>query len=124
MKESFDATKHTHKNEHRERMFRDMIAKEENGEIEVPIDYGYIDVLTSSKVIEIKNVIMWKGAIGQVIVYGFDYPEKEKWVYLFNDCSDDKKEHIMKMCDVNNVHVKFLDDIDVEMNMLSLESKK
>jgi len=50
--------------------------------IKTPV--GYIDVLTDTKIIEVKQINLWKHALGQVKCYGYYYPDKQKWIYLFN----------------------------------------
>ena len=66
------------------------IAERENGDCEVETPFGRIDVLTVTKVIEVKHASHWKHAFGQVLIYGLVYPDREKWIYLF----DWKKEDI------------------------------
>ena len=49
-----------------ESIIRDQIAYEENGETEVKTPVGFIDVLTDTKIIEVKQANLWKHALGQV----------------------------------------------------------
>ena len=93
--------------ENYESFYRDKIASEENGEIEVETDCGFIDVLTKTKVIEVKKASNWKHAIGQVICYWTEYEDLEKWIYLFDHQTADK-EMIVRISGKSNVNVKFI----------------
>lgn len=84
-----EAEKEEDDEERKERKWQLEIASREGGECEVETRFGRIDVLTQTKLIEIKKASNWKHAIGQVLVYGIDYPEHEKWIYLFDWTSQD-----------------------------------
>ena len=104
---AFAKTKLTYTVEGKEAIIRDQTALEENGVTEIKTPVGLIDVLTSSKIIEIKIGYNWKHALGQVKCYGFYYPDKEKWIYLF-ECNDIDKDVIDKTCVFENVNVKYI----------------
>ena len=53
------------------------------GNIEVQTDSGFIDLLTDTEIIEIKNGKKWKQAIGQILIYSSYYPEHTKRIHLF-----------------------------------------
>ena len=53
------------------------------GEVEVGSRYGKIDLLTEDSIIEVKRYKSWKHALGQVLVYGIDYPNHKKVLYLY-----------------------------------------
>jgi len=74
--------------------------------IEVETPAGFIDLLTSTEIIEIKRAINWKNAIGQVISYGFYYPRHKKVIYLF----EMKKEfdHVKEICRSYNIELRVL----------------
>jgi len=108
MGESFKQTKYNHTSEWKEAFIRDHIALEEDGSIEVETPAGFIDVLTSDKIIEVKQEHNWKHALGQIKCYGFYYPTKEKWIYLF-DCKYTNKDIINNICKFENVFVKYID---------------
>lgn len=93
-----------------EKQIQAQIAIIENGIIEVETPHGRIDVLSDSKVIEIKNYENWKHAIGQVLTYSLFYPNKEKWIYLFNheDETDVNKSAIIDTCNKLGVNAKFI----------------
>ena len=55
-----------------EKVIIDSLHLELGGEIEVRCLAGNIDLFTSTEIIEIKQLTGWKGAIGQILVYG-DY---------------------------------------------------
>ena len=110
MGSSFKETKDMNKNEGCESVFRDRIAEEENGRIEVETPVGFIDVLTDSKIIEVKSQHLWKHALGQVKCYGYYYPDKQKYIYLF-DCKDTNKDIdiINDICNSEGVMVKYIE---------------
>jgi hypothetical protein len=53
---------------HIEKQIQLKLQKQLNGEIEVETKFGYIDLLTDTQLIEIKNGVNWKHGIGQLIV--------------------------------------------------------
>jgi hypothetical protein len=63
---------------------RDRLAESVRGVVEVRCPAGVIDVLTDTEVIEVKQVRAWKGALGQVLVYGDSYPNRQKRLHLFS----------------------------------------
>ena len=104
-------------NSNLESVIRDKIALEEKGLVEVKTDAGFIDVLTDTKIIEVKKYHHWKYALGQVKCYGYFYPTKQKWIYLFNtpiNDSDNTKDTIIstklidEICKSENVLVKYI----------------
>lgn len=64
---------------------RDKLALREGGVTEVSVECGRIDVLTPTEVIEVKRVKGWKGAIGQVMVYGRVFPSRTKRIHLYGN---------------------------------------
>jgi len=98
-----------------ESIIRDKIAYEENGITEVKTPVGFIDVLTDTKIIEVKKINLWKHALGQVKCYGYYYPDKQKWIYLFNqrdtECEGgenlESNQDLLNICILENVMVKF-----------------
>lgn len=61
-------------------------------------DAGIIDLLTDTKIIEIKNWTFWQKAIGQISAYGVYYPDKEKHIHFFGKLPHNKKmiEHVLE----------------------------
>lgn len=108
MGESFKQTRYNHTSEWKEAFIRDHIALEEDGSIEVETPAGFIDVLTADKIIEVKQEHNWKHALGQIKCYGFYYPTKEKWIYLF-DCKHTNKDIINNICNFEGVLVKYIE---------------
>lgn len=78
--------------------------KEFGGEIEVYTDSGYIDLLTKNEIIEIKEGIRWKHAVGQVLVYALEYPKHDKRIHLFNI---EKNEYINIKCKSYDISVSY-----------------
>jgi hypothetical protein len=108
MGDSFNQSKHINQNECKETQIRNQTAIDEDGFIEVETPAGFIDVLTNYKVIEVKTEYNWKHALGQVKCYGFYYPTKEKWIYLF-DCKYENKDVINNICHSEGVFVKYIE---------------
>ena len=81
-----------------------------NSEKEVETDVGYIDLLTKTDLIEIKNATNWKHGIGQLICYGTYYKEHKKWLYLFNyeELSELDRSSIDRICLENKINYKFI----------------
>ena len=59
------------------------LAQNLGGRTEVITPVGMIDVLTSEEIIEIKTWGEWKSAIGQILSYGFYFPDRKKRIHLF-----------------------------------------
>ncbi|ANB50970.1 putative KilA-N domain-containing protein [Powai lake megavirus] len=71
-------------NNNKEKIIQLEIQKKLGGDIEVPTKYGYIDLVTNDKIIEIKTYDNWKYALGQILSYGDLYEDKKKYIYLFD----------------------------------------
>jgi hypothetical protein len=63
---------------------RNRLAERENGRVEVRCSTGIIDIVTPTDLIEVKDVMGWKGAFGQVMIYAMDYPFWDKRLHLFS----------------------------------------
>jgi hypothetical protein len=96
------------KNNDSESIIRDKIALEENGVIEVETPVGFIDILTDTKIIEVKSEHLWKHALGQVKCYGYYYPNHKKYIYLYNSKDTDIKNMINNICLHENVTVTYI----------------
>ena len=82
------------------------------GEVEVGSRYGKIDLLTDSKIIEVKRYKSWKHALGQILVYSVDYPNHEKVLYLYGTSKPRKStwELICNTCLIFDVKCVFLEE--------------
>jgi hypothetical protein len=89
----------------RERQIRDSLREELCAECEVETPVGFIDLLTDTKLIEIKVAADWKHAIGQLLCYSVFYPDHEMWLYSF-DSTDD--ELIDQICSKYRIQVRRL----------------
>lgn len=74
------------------------------GKIEVETETGFIDLLTSTEIIEIKSGKNWKHDLGQILIYALDYPEHSKRIHLFDI---EKDEIISSRCKINDVTVTY-----------------
>lgn len=87
-----------------EKKIQNKLYKELGGEIEVKTENGYIDLLTNSEIIEIKDGKLWKNAIGQILVYSQSYPKHNKRIHLFGI---ENNENINKICKDYNIKVTY-----------------
>lgn len=65
-----------------ERDISRLLAARMGGECEVKTPAGFIDVLTPTKLYEVKEASGWKGALGQALAYGRYYPNHKLRLYL------------------------------------------
>jgi hypothetical protein len=89
----------------KEREVQLKLQSELNAEIEVETKYGYIDLITDTDIIEIKVADNWKHALGQILAYSVEYPDHQKWIYLFDGEFDDD---IVQLCSKFDVNVKYI----------------
>ncbi len=82
------------------------LEKKLNGQIEIETPIGFIDLITSDEIIEIKDFVNWKHAVGQIQTYSFFYPNKKKIIYLFGkDFS--ASELIENICATHQIEVRY-----------------
>ena len=89
-----------------EKQIQRKLYKKLGGEMEVDTTFGRIDLLTDDAVIEIKKYDDWKCAVGQVIMYSSDYPDRERIIYLFDVPEDNILDVIKTKCRNENIKVK------------------
>lgn len=93
-----------------ERLIQKKLQKLLGGEIEVETPCGYIDLLTSDSIIEIKTFYNWKHALGQILAYGNFYTGYKKIIYFFKDDEQEKyDEKVIKI--IRNIYDKY--DINI-----------
>ncbi|RGE43279.1 hypothetical protein DZC30_15805 [Comamonas testosteroni] len=64
---------------------RDLLALEEtNAQVEAHTPVGFIDLLCSTSVVEVKHLSKWKQALGQVLAYSTYYPKHSKILHLYS----------------------------------------
>lgn len=88
-----------------EAWYRDRLARELNGEIEVSTPVGRIDVLSSREIIEVKVAHQWKHALGQVLAYGHYYPYHQKRIHLYGEHSPADIAQARQQCQRHEVKV-------------------
>jgi hypothetical protein len=98
---------HPYSSDQEERKWQEIVAARENGEREVETSCGRIDVLSATKVIEVKRAALWKAAVGQVLCYLEEYENRKASLYLF-DAAEAPKDIIEKCCKRLNVEVNYL----------------
>lgn len=96
------------KNLQLEREIQRKLQKQLSAEIEVETPVGYVDLLTDTEIIEIKEITNWKSALGQILSYGSFYPEHKKYLYLFNKSeSDVDTRQVENICKKYQVEVRY-----------------
>ncbi len=88
-----------------EKVVQKRLSRSLGGKMEVLTPVGKIDILTSTEIIEVKVAKSWKGAMGQIIAYGYFYPSHQKRIHLYGSAHSDSKEYIEKICKVSGVIV-------------------
>lgn len=78
--------------EYKEKIIQLRLQKELGGHIEVETENGFIDLLTDNEIIEVKLGKLWKHAVGQILMYSFDFPSHQKRIHLFDMDKDIKIE--------------------------------
>jgi hypothetical protein len=86
-----------------EAWYRDRLAKQLNGRVEVPIMQGRIDILTPTELIEVKRTSGWKEAIGQVKSYGKSYPKHSLRIHLFGNLTERKLKIVQEVCRLEGI---------------------
>jgi hypothetical protein len=68
-----------------------------------------VDLLIEDCIIEIKHISYWKHAIGQILCYALDFPNKQKVIYLFDyeKENEDTLRLIEQTCQSFDVRVEF-----------------
>ncbi len=90
-----------------ERRIRDRLNAEVGGQVEVTTAVGRIDLLTSSEVIEIKNIDNWKEGLGQILAYAAFFPSHNKRIHLFGKLDLAKLALAQATCSEFGVAVTF-----------------
>lgn len=88
------------------------LARSLKGITEVKTESGSIDVLSEDALIEVKHHDKWKSAIGQVLAYSLDYPNKRKRIHLFGDLdSNELAVKHTKLCE------QVCDPLDIDVTL-------
>ena len=88
-----------------EEYYRCKLHKKLGGVTEVCTPVGRIDILTSTEIIEVKDVKSWKSALGQIEVYSDYYPSHQKRLHLFGTCHSSFLELIKQHCEKRSIKV-------------------
>jgi hypothetical protein len=89
-----------------EAQVRDRLARSIPGSItEVMTEFGRIDILTPTEVIEVKRASQWKQAIGQVEIYRRAYPHHRPRIHLFGKTKH--KTLIQNLCKSKGIRCTF-----------------
>jgi predicted DNA-binding protein YlxM (UPF0122 family) len=89
-----------------EAQIRDRLHAEYGGNIEVQTNYGPIDLLTATELIEIKRIEDWKTGFGQVLAKSPAYPQHGKRLHLFGN-SDRTLRNVKACCREFEIVVSF-----------------
>lgn len=90
-----------------ENFYKNKLANELNGKTEVPTNVGRIDILTLNEIIEVKEILSWKSALGQILAYGYYYPNHKKRIHLLGLTKNEFVINIIEICKQYNVSVTF-----------------
>jgi hypothetical protein len=94
--------------EKEESYYRDKLARKLRGETEIKTpDGGRIDIITSSEIIEVKQIKSWRSALGQIISYGYSYPRHQKRIHLFGDKYSIDFRTVENICRAQGVKVSW-----------------
>lgn len=76
------------------------------GQAEVHTPVGYIDLLLPTAVVEVKDFVKWKHALGQVLAYSSYYPGRRKIIHLYIPSSQSPElSEQLKICTGFNVDI-------------------
>jgi hypothetical protein len=70
------------------------------GEIEAETEFGFIDLLTDTEIIEIKVGYNWKHGLGQLCVYSETFTKHKKRLHLFDIEYNEKINNICSKYDI------------------------
>ena len=90
----------TYSKDSKEAEVRDTLCAELGGEIEVETEYGFIDIVTDTEIIEVKKATSYKHAVGQILFYSNDkrFLNHNKRIHLFDITDSIDIEKISKLC--------------------------
>jgi len=89
-----------------EKAVRDRLQAQLGGKAEALTQWGLIDLLTDTELIEVKLLNYWKEAIGHLLTKSQDYPNHQKRLHLYGP-SDDNLDRIQNFCQDFNIIVTF-----------------
>ncbi len=75
------------------------------GKREIKSSLGYIDLMTNSQVIEVKNAYRWLSALRQILCYSQDFPRLQKRIHLFGANSKYYQQKAKYLCEKKNYNV-------------------
>ncbi|MFB2770110.1 hypothetical protein ACE1AT_12610 [Pelatocladus sp. BLCC-F211] len=90
-----------------ETRIRNRLHQELGGQVEVTTAIGRIDLLTTSEIIEVKNIDNWKEALRQILAYGAFFPEHKKRIHLFGKQDLAKIALIQATCSEFGIEISF-----------------
>lgn len=89
-----------------EALVRDALAASIPGaRTEIACSSGFVDVVTPDEIIEVKRAQLWKGGLGQVLVYSKDFPGLKPRLHLFGPRSYEHFALAHTACDMFGVSV-------------------
>lgn len=94
--------KKDHGGERTEQGISDRLAEREDGDREVVVSGGRIDVLTKDEIIEVKSYKQKLHAIGQILYYGKSYPNHQRRIHLYahENLRNKKYERLCQTLDI------------------------
>lgn len=112
----------TYSKDSKEAEVRDRLCAELGGEIEVETEYGFIDIVTDTEIIEVKKAASYKHAIGQILCYSNDkrFLKHCKRIHLFDITDSFDIEIVTKLCGKYDIIVT----IDIKSSIELLQKEK
>ena len=97
----------TYSKDSKEAEIRDRLCDKLGGEIEVETEYGFIDIVTDTEIIELKKATSYKHAVGQILFYSNDkrFLKHNKRIHLFDITDSIDIEKISKLCNKYDIIV-------------------
>lgn len=107
----YESLKTSYKKDQTEEEVKNNLSKKLNGITEVLCESGYIDIVTSQEIIEVKHIDNWKHALGQVLSYHIDekYNILQPRIHLFSESEIEveTKRKIINICSKYTCMVTF-----------------
>jgi len=80
--------------------------------IEVRVGYkiGSADLMSEFAIVEIKKFLEWKHALGQILAYAHEHPNKKKYLLLFKDKINPKQlDEAVSVCKSYGVNIETIE---------------
>lgn len=86
----------------REKTIQEKVQRMFGGQREIHTPVGYVDLVSDTEIIEVKEAKAWKHSFGQIVAYSKFFPNHQKAIYLFGECPGNINE-CYKLCRENKI---------------------